>query len=148
MPVFYRGPRALITHEVIEVPHQQWRRFAIRELAAVHMVQYGPDVNVTRRRAFGLIALGSIFVTVPAVGQASPILAVILMIGSLTYAGACLRSVSGVSWALVAAYRGRTVVLFESTSQREFDQVSRALMRALEQHHDSAGYPEFPHRLR
>jgi Family of unknown function (DUF6232) len=144
MPVFYRGPRALITHEVIEIPHLEWRRFAIRELVAVHIVQHGPDVNVTRRRAFGLMALGSIFVTVPAIGHSSPIVAVAVMIGSLTYAGACLRSASGVVWSLVAAYRGQMVVLFESTSQREFDQVCRALVRALQQQQDSARYPEFP----
>lgn len=144
MPVFYRGPRALITSEVIEVPHPQWRRFAIKDLAAVHIVQHGPDVNVARRRAFGLVALGSIFVTVPAIGQSSPIVAVAVMIGSLTYAGACLRSASGVAWSLVATYRGRTLVLFESSSQREFDQVCRALRRALEQHQDTATKPGLP----
>ena len=144
MPVFYRGPRALITHEAIEVPHLRWRRFAIKDLAAVHIVQHGPDANVTRRRASGLIALGSIFVTVPAIGQSSPIVAVAVMIGSLTYAGACLRSVSGAGWSLVAAYRGQTVVLFQSTSQREFDQVCRALLRALEQHQDATPKPGLP----
>jgi hypothetical protein len=144
MPVFYRGPRALITHEVIQVPHLRWRAFAIKDLAAVHIVQHGPDANVTRRRASGLIALGSIFVTVPAIGQSSPIVAVAVMIGSLTYAGACLRSVSGAGWSLVAAYRGQTVVLFQSTSQREFDQVCRALLRALEQHQDATPKPGLP----
>jgi Family of unknown function (DUF6232) len=144
MSVLYRGPRALITHEVIEVPQPEWHRFAIKDLAAVHIVQHGPDVNVARRRTFGLIALGSVFVTVPVIGPSSPIVAVVVMIGSLTYAGACLRSASGVGWTLVAAYRGRTVVLFESTSQREFYQVCRALLRALQQRQDSARYPEFP----
>jgi hypothetical protein len=144
MSVFYRGPRALITHEVIEVPHPQWRRFAIKDLAAVHIVQHGPDVNVARRRAFGLAALGSIFVTVPAIGHSSPIVAVAVMIGSLTYAGACLRSASGVAWSLVAAYRGRTLVLFQSSSQREFDQVCRALLRALELHQDASPKPGRP----
>jgi Family of unknown function (DUF6232) len=144
MPVFYRGPRALITHEVIEIPHPQWRRIAIKDLAAVHIVQHGPDVHVARRRAFGLVALGSIFVTVPAIGQSSPIVAVAVMIGSLTYAGACLRTVSGVAWSLVAAYRGRTLVLFQSSSQREFDQVCRALRRALEQQEDAGPKPGLP----
>ena len=139
MPVFYRGPRALITYEVIEVPHPQWRRIAIKDLTAVHIVQHGPEVHVARRRAFGLVALGSIVVTVPAIGQSSPIVALAVMIGSLTYAGACLRSASGVVWSLVAAYRGRTVVLFQSASQREFDQVCRALRRALEQYEDASG---------
>jgi len=134
----------LITHEVIEVPHPQWRRFAVKDLAAVHIVQHGPDVNAPRRRTFGLLALGSIFITVPAIGQSSPMVAVIVMIGSLTYAGACLRNASGMAWSLVAAYRGRTLVLFESSSQREFDQVCRALLRALEQHQDANPNPGLP----
>jgi hypothetical protein len=144
MTVFYRGPRALITHEAIEVPHLRWRRFAIKDLAAVHIVQHGPNVNATRRRAFGLAALGSIFVTVPTIGQSSPIVAVAVIIGSLTYAGACLRSASGAGWSLVAAHQGQTVLLFQSTSQREFDQVCRALLRALQQHQDSTGNPKLP----
>jgi hypothetical protein len=136
MPVFYRGPRALITHEVIEVPYVTRRRFAIKDLGAVYIVEH-PSARSARQRLYGVTALGSIFVTVPVVGQMSPVLAVFIMIGSLTYAGACLR-IAGAQWQLVAVDRGVIMVLFQSTDQREFDEVSRGLVRALEHHRDSA----------
>jgi len=38
-----------------------------------------------------------------------------------------------VQWELVATYEGQRVTLFESADQTKFDQVSRGLLRALEQ---------------
>jgi hypothetical protein len=41
-----------------------------------------------------------------------------------------------IPWTLVADRRGVRTVLFTSTDQREFDQLCRALRRAVERQHD------------
>jgi hypothetical protein len=50
MTVFYRGPRALITHRTIEVWCPRYRVFAIRELSYVHVIGASPT-QVDRGRA-------------------------------------------------------------------------------------------------
>jgi hypothetical protein len=132
MTVFYRGPRALITHKVIEVPYVARRSFLIRELSSVHIVHTAPTGRLSQHRLLSAAALASMFLTVPVAGQASGVLAGLIVVASMICAGACLRIKEVVRYDLVAIQRGRLVVVFSSSDLREFEQVCRAVRRALE----------------
>jgi hypothetical protein len=130
MPVFYRGPRATITHEVIEVPRLRRRSFPIERLESVQAVCDGPDAG--RHRLLGVSALVSGLVTVPLAGQSSVVLAVAVAVGSVLVGGSCLRVRPVVHYQLIAGSNGRLFVLLETTDRREFNQVCRGLRRALD----------------
>jgi len=129
--VFYRGRRALITQQVFEAVCVGRRQYAIRDLTDVHIVRLDP-ASGPGVRFLGLSALLAAFVVAPVVGPESKLLAgvagSILLVGSVVV----LRRGSPVRWELVATRAGRSVTLFESADQTEFDQVCRGLQRALE----------------
>ena len=132
MPVFYRGPGAVVTHKVIEVPRLSRRTFAFDDLDWVHATQEGPDPEVNRTRVLGASVMASVVVTVPVVSQASVVLAVVVGAASLVSAGACLRVHPVVHYQLQARCRGEVVTLLDTTDRAEFNQVCRALRRAAE----------------
>jgi hypothetical protein len=133
MSVFYRGPKVFITHEAFEVSHIGRRRYAIADLAMVHIVRSDPDGNPAGQRVLGMSALVGVFFVVPVLGPASMILAVVAILGLLLYGTISLRSIPKVSWDLVAIHQGSLTTLFTTTDQREFEQVCRGLQRCLEQ---------------
>ena len=130
MPVFYRGPRAFITHQRIEVPHEGRRCFRIAELSGVHIVRVDQEYGVDRNRAMGVSALVAALVTLP-LALPPAVLTVVVLGGLVVYAAVCLRTRSS-CWRLVASYQGEVTILFESPDEREFDQVCRGLLRSLE----------------
>jgi len=132
MPVFYRGPGAVITHKVIEVPWLCRRTFALDDLDWVQATREGPDPETSRTRAFGASVMASVLVTVPMVSRASVVLAVVVGAASLVSAGACLRVRPVVHYQLRAQCRGEVVTLLDTVDRAEFYQVCRALRRAEE----------------
>ena len=132
MPVFYRGPRALITHEVFAVSHVVRRGFPLADLTRPQVVQRGPDAAASRHRMLAMSAGAAMLLVVPIVGQVSTLLMMVALVASTVYLGACLRTRQPVRYELVALCRGEVVVLFSSADQREFDQVGRGLQRAME----------------
>lgn len=132
MPVFYRGPRAMITHDLFEVGRLDRRLYRLAELSRVHIVRSGAAADVSRGRLLSLSAGISALLTTPAVGRASTLATALAVVASILYLGACLRMRPAVRHDLVALCRGELVVLFGSTDQREFDAVCRGLRRAME----------------
>jgi len=132
MSVFYRGPTVLITNEAFEVAHIGRRRFAIADLAMVHIVRNDPDGNPAGQRVLGMSALVGVFVVVPVLGAASMVLAAVTILGLLLYGTISLRTMPKASWDLVALHRGSLTTLFTTNDQREFEQVCRGLQRCLE----------------
>lgn len=132
MTVFYRGPLATITHEVISVPRVERRILAIGELVAVRVVRVGSAATVARHRALGVSALVTAFFVVPLVGPASPVLALVLGCALLVCAAVCVRVRSEIRYQLVALIDHDWVTLVETADRVEFEQVGRGLQRALE----------------
>ena len=132
MPVFYRGPRALITHQVIEIPFPAHRILALCELAELQAVQEGLEGVDRRHRVLGVSALGSVLLVVPVVGRASLLLSIVCGLILALYAGACLRVRSEACFRLLAVAGGEWVVLVETADRFEFGQISRALQRAMD----------------
>jgi hypothetical protein len=133
--VFYRGPRAFITHHVIETVHVARLQYTINELTNVHIVRFDPGFD-PGHRALGLSTMAAAFMVVPIVAPVSKVVAglaaIVLLAGSVMN----MRRRAAARWELVATWNGRPVTLFGSEDRSEFDQVCRGLRRALEQQTD------------
>ncbi|MEU8239791.1 DUF6232 family protein [Actinoplanes missouriensis] len=136
MPVFYRGPRAYITHRVIEVPDCGRRRYPVDGLSDVRVVVDELVPDSPGSRLSGVSALVAALVQLRLVGPASVPLAVLLFVVLGACAAVCLGRRPRRRWKLRAGYQGRAVEIFESEDAREFAEVRRGLVRALE-YHDS-----------
>ncbi|WIM93812.1 DUF6232 family protein [Actinoplanes oblitus] len=133
MPVFYRGPRAVITHSVVEVPRPALRRFNVAELVDVHIVRHDPGPAEVGQRVIGVSALVAATVAVPVIGPVSMVLTAVVLSGLSLYAAVCLRGQAGRRWWQVrAGYRGEVVEIFASRNQGEFEGFCRGLVRCLE----------------
>ncbi|GIM90242.1 DUF6232 family protein [Paractinoplanes toevensis] len=131
--VFYRGSRILVTSHHIDVINGG--RYLVRDLSQVtrvHSYQYPAStvallagavelvLGLVLTMYFGVAAMFGVAV-VDAAGLAAAIL---------------LDHRRNPRWMeLRATCRGRRIVLFRSRNQREFEQVRRAVIRAIETHH-------------
>jgi hypothetical protein len=151
MTVFYRGPGARITDEVFEARSPCHRRFVIRDIRHLYLTHRasGPDVSARAQLRAGSAGVAGAAAVAAAVGW--PALAttsvpsavaagfagalILIAASSVTFA-ACVRVPSARVHELWAVYRGRMTCLFNTTDERTFGQVRRALVRALEQVQD------------
>jgi hypothetical protein len=132
LPVFYRGPRAVITHQVVEVSKEHRRLFLVAEMTGLHIVRFDAGTDGAGRHLAGVSALVAAVIAVPVIGPASMLLTVV--VSSALGAGAvlCLRPRPGCWWQLRADYRGAVVEVFSSGNEREFAEFCRGLVRSLE----------------
>jgi hypothetical protein len=137
--IFYRGPNALVTHEVIVSHGATYQQFALRELSDFH----------TRRRSLAELVGASQPVRIFSAGLAGTAVVVAVTSGVIInwpqmLAAASVVAVLAVVIALVgrefrtrhqqlwAFYRGEFVCVFSTPDARIFRQVTRAMARALE----------------
>ena len=133
MRTYYRGPDAHVTDE-----HVVWRTgtprvFAVRELRDVVVVRRlrsdrGPDVAMVVAAVLATLAVMSWVLVGVVVGAAAAVVAVTVAV----IAAATRRHRPTHYWQLRATYGGVEVALYEATDERVFNQVKRALLRALE----------------
>jgi uncharacterized protein DUF6232 len=129
--IYYRSSRVLITEHVFTSQQLGRRRFRIRDLAGVHIVQYEPDGDEASR-VLGLSALGAALLVIPVLSPVSALVAALTCavfgIGAIVH----VRRRGPVRWELAATCGRQQIALFTSEDQTEFEQVCRALQRALE----------------
>jgi len=133
MRVFYRGPRALVTADVITVRSSALRSYALADLSDLYLVTQQGAGGSGGSRAMGVSALVGGILVVPAIGRASVVLTTVVVVALCLCAFVCLRIGPPAHRELVATYRGRRVVVFASDDQQEFGQVCRGIQRAMEQ---------------
>jgi hypothetical protein len=133
MTILYRGPHGLVTSDIIATVHMGWSRLLVRDLKAIHIVRTRPDGS---RRLLGLSALLVVLLTVPLAGWPAVVLAVVVLIATLVDLAVTRRRERRIPWTLVADHSGVRTILFTSTDHREFDQLCRALQRAVERRRD------------
>jgi len=148
MTVFYRGPCAYVTHEVFEVHCPYYRQYLIRDIRDPYLARRPidpgqPDRLQLKARsagAAGAAAVAAVFgwpvlkaASVPPMATAGLVLTLIVVGVSAMAIAACLRVRPARMYELWAVYRGRMTCLFETTDERVFGQVRRALVRAIEQ---------------
>jgi hypothetical protein len=133
MTILYRGPRGLVTSDVITTVHTGWSRVPVKDLKAIHIVRTRPDDS---RRFLGLSALLIVLLTIPIVGRPAVVLSAVVLTGTAVALALAKWRDRTIPWELVADRCGVRTILFTSTDQREFDQLCRALRRAVERQHD------------
>ena len=133
MRVYYRGPDALVTDERFVWRAAAPQIFAVRELHRVGRVR--ADVPDPRSGGLMAIAVGLAAAAVagwtvagPLAGGALGASAMVVLLVAVT--ARQLRRVH--MWQVHATYRGAVTVIYQSTDERVFNQVTRALLRAIE----------------
>jgi hypothetical protein len=133
MRTYYRGPDAVVTSDIFAGSSAPTRTFAIHDLRNVCITR--TDVENFRPGALHVSA-GLLLIAVAAwpLWKASPLLALgLVALGMPAFiAGAVFWRLRPQRWELRATYRGADVALFTSSDERVFNQVSRALRRAIE----------------
>ena len=129
--VYYPGPRVIVTSHYIENAEG---RYAIRDLGAVDRVLEGAYPAVSVALICGAIELG---IAVPLALALRDGAAIMLAAGILIAIGVAAALIAdgrrNPRWmALRAVHRGRMITLFRSRKHEEFEQVRRAVIRAVE----------------
>ncbi|BEL10274.1 hypothetical protein Q0Z83_084650 [Actinoplanes sichuanensis] len=127
--IYYRGPDALVSDDrFVWHPTTTPLIFTIPDLRNVGLVQaparvrpYAPAIAAV---AIAMAAAGWILLPDPAV--------YVLVFLALAIPGVAMMWREPGRWELHAQYRGTAVVLYSSADPRVFNQVSRALRRAME----------------
>ncbi|MFI5494383.1 DUF6232 family protein [Actinoplanes sp. NPDC051859] len=143
MRLYYRGPDAMVTseHFVHRTPTTT-RAFLIRDLRDVCITSV-EDPGTPAVAA--LAAMAVMLVAAIPLGKLSPLYAV----GFLGLSGfglataALLRRSRPRTWMLHAIYHGQSVELYASRDARVFNQVSRALRRAIEDVRPPSSWDDF-----
>ena len=127
--IYYRGPDALVSDDrFVWHPTTAPVVFAVPDLRNVGLVQ-----APARVRPFAPVAV-AVIVAMAAAGWIllpDPAIYVLVFLG-LAILGVAMAWREPGRWELHAQYRGTAVVLYSSSNPRIFNQVSRALRRAME----------------
>jgi hypothetical protein len=145
MVLYYIGPCARITHEVFEVHCPSRRVFRLENLTRPGVIEESAEAAAFTSVRSGSSSMAGAAAVVLLLQlhdrslQDSPLLALGLLavvVAALVVRGACVR-LAPVQHSLVALYRGRAETLYRTTDVREFGQVTRGLIRAMEHRQDS-----------
>ncbi|MEV0896602.1 DUF6232 family protein [Actinoplanes sp. NPDC049802] len=127
--IYYRGPDALVSDDqFVWHPQSAPQVFAVSDLRNVGLVQAPSRIRpYAPALAAGVLAAAVAgWVLLP-----DPAIYVLVLLGLAVPGVAMLWREPG-RWELHAQYRGTAVVLYSSADARVFNQVSRALRRAME----------------
>lgn len=130
---YYRGPDAFVTDQLFVWLTTPRKSYAVRDLHNVGLVRSGAapasPTNVALVAAVTVAAIGAGWTLVePPTAYAIGLLAVAIPVG-FTAPSLFRRSRP---WELHATYRGAEVVLYVCDDVQRFNQVTRALRRAIE----------------
>ena len=128
---YYRGPDAVVTSEVFIWRTTPPKIFVIRELKRVGIVRR----DIDRRSRIPKNGAGAVVLAVaiwPIVDTPVLITTVALAVAVPAVAVIAYWHNRPRLWELHALYRGAEVMLYAATDARVFNQVSRALRRAME----------------
>jgi hypothetical protein len=141
MRVYYRGRDAVVTSELFVRRATPAQSFAIREMRNVCISRDAGNAGskvVLAAMAAAVAAIGIALAT-----GASYVLPAIAVAASVAGAALLIRRRGPVRWELQADYQGRPVTLYSSTDPTVFNQVSRALRRAIEAGRRAPEIPDY-----
>ncbi len=127
---YYRGPDAVVTSELFVWRTQPPKIFAIRELRNVGIARCSAESgrpHTTHAAAGSVLA-----VALWPIPNTPALVAVGLLVIALPGVIAAYRRLRPRLWELQGIYRDEEVILYASTDARVFNQVARALRRAME----------------
>ncbi|MFI7539733.1 DUF6232 family protein [Actinoplanes sp. NPDC049599] len=140
MRTYYRGPDAVVTSTVF-AGRATARPYAIRDLRNVRIARTEQSQPSATHVTAALLMIA---VAAWPLAKASPLYALALVALGMPAlaAGVVMWRLRPQTWELRATYRGSETVLFSSTDERVFNQVSRALRRAIEDVHPPATWTD------
>jgi hypothetical protein len=140
MRTYYRGPDAVVTSTVF-AGRATATPYAIRELRNVRIARTEQSQPSATHVTAGFLFIAA---AVWPLWKASPLYALALVALGMPAlaAGVVLWRLRPQTCELRAAYRGVEVVLYSSTDERVFNQVTRALRRAIEDAHPPATWTD------
>jgi Family of unknown function (DUF6232) len=124
---YYRGPDAVVTDELFTWRTTPARIFVIRDIRNVGIVRGGADRRRPHAAGGALAPAAAGWMPHTPLWYATAVLVTAAAGGAAGY-----RVRRSRRWELHATYRGNEVVLYAATDARVFNQVSRALRRAME----------------
>ncbi|WP_433373376.1 DUF6232 family protein [Actinoplanes sp. CA-142083] len=133
MRIYYRAPDVVVTSELFVRHGPSPGRFAIRDLRDVGIAPAVPEG--VRPGIVVLPAAAAVLVAAAVVSVAGGVLVAVAIAVSACAAGmvfAMVHQHRPRRWELRATYEGREVTLYASADDRVFNQVGRALLRAIE----------------
>jgi hypothetical protein len=135
---YYRGPDAVVTNELFVWRTAPPKLFAIRDLKKVGIVRRDVDRGrpSTTRAAAGPAVLA--LAVWPIVETPVLIVTAFVAVALPAVAAATYWRLRPRRWELHATHRGAEVLLYASTDSRVFNQVARALRRAMEDNNPHA----------
>jgi hypothetical protein len=138
MRTYYRGPDVLITHEAFVRRTAPEQVFPIRDLH--HVVMIRGDLDPARATSAHVAGGAAILVMVgwPLLDNPTAYAAAVLLVAVPGAIGITYGRTRPRAWELRAWHEGREVILFASADLRTFNQVGRALQRAIEDYGPSA----------
>ena len=140
MRTYYRGPDAVVTSTVF-AGRATATPYAIRDLQNVRIARTEQPQPSAPHVAAGILAIA---VAAWPLWKASPLYALALVALGMPAlaAGVVMWRLRPQTWELRATYRVVEVTLYSSTHERVFNQVSRALRRAIEDAHPPATWTD------
>jgi hypothetical protein len=133
MRTYYTGPDAFVTADRFVWRLDTPRIFPVRELRDIHRVEHVPQ-----RRPAGAVLIGAVVAMATAaaswvvLGLFAGVVTVTLAVACVMAAMSTRRYRSARSYRVVATVRGVRTVIYEAREMRVFNQVTRALNRAVE----------------
>lgn len=140
MRTYYRGRDAVVTSEIFLRRASSARSFAIHEMYDVRMARIAGNGRIRLLIAAAASVAGLAVASWAWSTGSYPTLFLLALITPGTIAGTLLWQRRPDRWELRALCRGRQVIVFSSADATTFNQVSRALRRAIE---DSERLPSF-----
>lgn len=136
MRTYYRGPDAVVTADRFIWRSDTPRIFPLRELRDIRRVEHVPQgrpADVVMVAAAGAVAFAaaSWVVLGPVIGAAAVVVTVTAAIAAVS----TRRFRDTRSYRVIATVRGARTVIYEAREPRVFNQVTRALNRAVEDDH-------------
>jgi hypothetical protein len=130
MRTYYRGHDALVTSELFVRRASPAQTFAIRDMRNVGITRDADGASLVAAAAATLLLLAAGAAAWSA--GAWYVLIFIVVAAPAVVAGTLLWRRQAARWELRATYRGQPVALYSCADVRVFNQVSRALRRAIE----------------
>jgi hypothetical protein len=132
MRTYYRGRDAVVTSELFVRRITSTKSYAIRDLRNVCIAS---DQHGGRSRPAAAAGIAFLGLAGALVALAAGSVGTLILLGpatTLAVAGTLLWPRRPANWELRASYRGRTISLYSSCDVTVFNQVARALRRAIE----------------
>jgi hypothetical protein len=134
MTVYYISKKLAITERAVIIRRTPEVRLPVTELHSVRAEQHVTAVQGRRPPLIHLAggALALVVITGPVLDSPAVLVSAVLTLVTAATVAGIRRRARTTAWELWATYRQAEICLYRTANEREFNQIKRALLRALE----------------